>query len=57
MLINLVKNSLKFTRTGSIRVQASYDPIESQLVLHVTDTGAGIAKEDISKLFTRFGKL
>jgi len=26
-------------------------------VVHIKDTGAGIAKEDIPKLFTRFGKL
>ena len=27
------------------------------LVVHVTDTGIGIAPDDIPKLFTRFGKL
>ena len=27
------------------------------LVIHVEDTGAGIAKVDFPKLFTRFGKL
>ena len=28
-----------------------------RLVVHVTDTGVGIAADDIPKLFTRFGKL
>ena len=27
------------------------------LVIHVKDTGSGIAEEDFAKLFTRFGKL
>ena len=27
------------------------------LVVHIQDTGAGIKREDFSKLFTRFGKL
>ena len=26
-------------------------------MVHIEDTGVGIAKEDIPKLFTRFGKL
>ena len=58
MLNNLVRNSLKFTnRGGTIRVQASHNPIEQELIIHVTDSGIGIAKEDLNKLFTRFGKL
>ena len=57
VLINLVRNALKFTDTGSIKVKASYNLIEQQLVLHVEDTGAGILKEELPKLFTRFGKL
>ena len=57
VLINLVRNALKFTDVGSIKVKASYNMIEQQLVLHVEDSGAGIAKEDLPKLFTRFGKL
>ena len=57
VLINLVKNSLKFTSKGKIRIQASYNPIEEELVIHVDDSGVGIAEEEIEKLFTRFGKL
>ena len=35
----------------------SYDHELSSLSVHVSDDGAGIAAEDIDKLFTRFGKL
>ena len=57
--MNLVKNATKFTKKGSIVIQVSYSFVEPEnlLVVHVKDTGIGIASEDFSKLFTRFGKL
>ena len=57
VLINLVKNSLKFTRKGSISVKVAYFELSNMLVVHVEDTGCGIAPEDMPKLFNRFGKL
>ena len=56
-MINLVKNALKFTTKGQITIKAGYNEEYSCLVVHVCDTGVGIAEEDIPKLFTRFGKL
>ena len=56
--MNLVKNSLKFTIEGSVTIKAYYRPEpENLLIVHVVDTGVGIAEEDFPKLFTRFGKL
>ena len=57
VLINLVKNAKKFTPKGKIEILASYDLEQESLVVHVKDTGSGIAAEDLPKLFTRFGKL
>ena len=57
VLINLVKNALKFTQRGSIQVKACYNLHQRSIVVHVDDTGAGINKEDLPLLFTRFGKL
>ena len=57
VLINLVKNALKFTNKGSIKIKASYNMLLQSIVVHIEDTGAGIKKEDFHKLFTRFGKL
>ena len=52
VLINLVKNALKFTKNGSsITMKACFKPQEKLLVVHVSDTGQGIVKEDINKLF------
>ena len=58
VLMNLVRNALKFTSSGSVKIKVCYRPEpENLLVIHVKDTGAGIAREDFDKLFTRFGKL
>ena len=58
VLINLVKNALKFTRQqGSVIVIPYYDPYTEMLTVDVRDTGVGIAEEDLPQLFTRFGKL
>ena len=57
ILINLVKNALKFTNEGSIEILTEYRADLSLLVVHVLDTGAGIEAEDFPKIFTRYGKL
>lgn len=44
VLLNLVKNSLKFTTQGSISVVLAYDYDKQLLVGHVRDTGIGIEK-------------
>ena len=57
ILINLVKNALKFTSEGSVEIRTEYRDDLGLLVVHVVDTGAGIEEEDFPKIFTRFGKL
>ena len=57
VLINLVKNAIKFTKSGHIKIKVCYNSNQYKLVVHVEDTGQGITKEDLPKLFTRFGKL
>ena len=57
ILINLVKNALKFTQNGFIRIMASYDKESEFLTVHVLDTGKGIRAEEIGQLFSLFGKL
>ena len=57
VLINLVKNALKFTVFGSISIKACYNNATRSLNVHVIDTGAGIAPSEIFQLFSKFGKL
>ena len=57
VLINLVKNAKKFTDVGGIEIKVSYSVPHSSLVVHIKDTGVGIAKQDLPQLFNKFGKL
>lgn len=52
----MVRNAIKFTERGNITIEVRYGK-DRRLELSVQDTGAGIAAEDLGRLFTRFGKL
>jgi CheY-like chemotaxis protein len=54
---NLVSNACKFTHKGRIEVEASAEDIAGEcfsLVLHVRDTGIGIAPDQIGRIFDAF---
>ncbi|HVF69582.1 MAG TPA: sensor histidine kinase [Xanthomonadales bacterium] len=56
VLINLLGNSLKFTpKDGTITI--SFMQTEGMVETKVSDTGAGISHEGISKLFQKFNML
>ncbi|MBO5380606.1 MAG: GAF domain-containing protein [Bacteroides sp.] len=56
VIVNLVSNACKFTTEGEITI--SYKQLSTDcLEIRVTDTGIGIATENIPKLFNRFTKL
>ena len=42
VLINLVKNALKFTTKGEIEIESTYNVSEQKLIVKVKDTGIGI---------------
>jgi len=52
ILINLLNNGVKFTEKGSVRIECVVDGDE--LVIRVSDTGIGIRREDLGKLFQAF---
>jgi signal transduction histidine kinase len=53
VLVNLLSNAVKFTpEGGQIRVEARLG--DSSVILSVTDTGIGIAKEDQEAIFEEF---
>lgn len=56
VIINLMGNAAKFTPQGQIRIDVEYhaqDETQGELRVAVTDTGIGIAPENISTLFER----
>lgn len=56
VLMNLVSNAVKFTpEQGTITLTAERK--QNQLLLTVVDTGTGIAREDMPKLFKKFGRI
>jgi signal transduction histidine kinase/sensor domain CHASE-containing protein len=56
VLFNLVSNAAKFTRDGSVAVEAVRQRRDGSdwIVVAVSDTGIGIAREHLSRLFKPF---
>jgi signal transduction histidine kinase len=52
---NLVNNALKFTKEGRITITTS--KMEDAIQVSVSDTGCGIKKEDLPRLFHEFEQL
>jgi PAS domain S-box-containing protein len=52
ILINLIRNAVKFTKQGSI--EFGYKPGEKMLEFYVSDTGIGIPAERLDAVFDRF---
>ena len=60
ILINILGNAVKFTNKGYIKLFVSsenYEEKKEKIIFKVEDTGIGIKKEDIKKLFGAFNQV
>jgi PAS domain S-box-containing protein len=57
ILLNLVGNAVKFTDAGCVTLRTAYDPQRETLSVEVVDTGAGIPREKLERLFKRFSQV
>jgi signal transduction histidine kinase len=54
-ILNYLSNAVKYSKAGTIRVAAQ--EINGEVEITVSDTGVGIAEEDMAKLFAPFVRL
>ncbi|MCQ2521268.1 MAG: ATP-binding protein [Lachnospiraceae bacterium] len=60
MIINLLTNAAKYTETGSVHLKFGYRTVASdtiKMIVEVRDTGIGITKENLRKLFRSFQRV
>ena len=57
IVLNLLSNALKFTPSGSVTIEATYDAKTRDAAISVVDTGVGIRTEDQKKVFEDFRQL
>ncbi|HVK10769.1 MAG TPA: ATP-binding protein, partial [Gemmataceae bacterium] len=57
-LFNLLSNACKFTERGTVAVRVGREPVAGTewFVFEVSDTGIGIAPDQMDRLFERFGQ-
>jgi two-component system phosphate regulon sensor histidine kinase PhoR len=55
VMINLIHNAIKFTPSGG-SISVSARKRDNDILFSVSDTGAGISKDDLSRIFERFYK-
>jgi signal transduction histidine kinase/CheY-like chemotaxis protein len=57
ILRNFVSNALKFTERGEVRVSAKRSEDGQAVIFAVSDTGIGIAPENVELIFQEFGQV
>ena len=57
ILLNLIGNAVKFTERGAVIASAKFDAAAGRLSFEVSDTGPGIAPEQVDYLFQRFSQI
>ena len=56
VIYNIIDNALKYTPSGSISVHLNFDRTKHRFILTVEDTGIGISKDILPRLFQKFSR-
>lgn len=59
VLMNILSNAVKYTETGAVNMNVTYDKIsDKKVILHfsIEDTGIGMTKESLEALFDEFSR-
>lgn len=54
VIVNIIDNAIKYTKKGSIKITLARNEKKNKLLLTVSDTGVGIGKDTMPKLFSKF---
>ena len=59
VMVNILNNAAKYTTEGSVTLKVTGEMLFKEVKLHISisDTGIGIKKDDIPKLFSNFERL
>ena len=60
IMINLANNSVKFTNEGAVRIGVQFEresDTDGTMIVSVADTGLGIKKDDLNKIFESFSQV
>ena len=59
IIVNILNNAVKYTKAGSVWLKVTKEAAGEDVLLKIAvkDTGIGIHKEDMDKLFSDFGRL
>ena len=60
LIINVLNNAVKYTEAGRVTLSVSYiqsDQNNLKLIISIADTGVGIRKQDMDRLFNKFQRL
>jgi signal transduction histidine kinase/CheY-like chemotaxis protein len=52
VLLNLLNNARRYTTAGTVTLSAEH--CDDEVIIHVSDTGPGIAPENLANIFTEF---
>ncbi|MBO4915084.1 MAG: response regulator [Oscillospiraceae bacterium] len=58
--LNLLTNAVKYTNEGSVTLSVGYEKLSEEKILlkfRISDTGIGMKKEDLDKLFSPFTRI